>query len=275
MRISAKTKICMVIGDPVDHSLGPTMYNTIYEKMGIDDQFVYVGCNVKITDLENFVKGVRAMHIRGISCTIPHKIEIMKYLDEIDPVAKEIGAVNTVVNDKGILKGSNTDWLGVVTPLERITSLKGKTVALLGAGGAARAVAYGVTKKGALLQIYNRTLENAQKLAQQFGGEAYPWGKREHSKHADIIINTTSLGLHPHENETPLAKEYITKKHLVLDAVYVPFETRFLKEAKMQGATIIHGTEMLLHQGLLQFKLYTGLDAPEDELRKILLENIT
>jgi shikimate dehydrogenase len=134
-------KICMVIGDPVEHSLSPRMHNAGYRALGIDNEFVYVARKVKTDDLADFVKGVRAIGIRGVSCTIPHKIKIMKFLDEIDATAREIGAVNTVVNEKGKLKGYNTDWLGAVASLEETISLKNKKVALIGAGGVARAIA--------------------------------------------------------------------------------------------------------------------------------------
>lgn len=272
MNISAKTKICMVIGDPIDHSLSPQIHNAGYEKLGIDTDYVYLACNVKIENIADFVKGVRAMQIRGVSCTIPHKMEVMKYLDNIDEVAEKIGAVNTIVNEDGVLKGYNTDWLGVVTPLEKITSLENKSVALIGAGGAARAVAYGVTRRGAKLTIYNRTIEKAQAITKEFGGDAHSLDAVEEVKNMDIIFNATSIGLHPNENESPLAKELITDKHIVFDAIYVPYETKLLRDAKQQGARTIHGMEMLLQQGIAQFKLYTGCDAPEETMRDVLLE---
>lgn len=274
MRISAKTKICMVIGDPIKHSLSPQMHNGGYEKLGIDGEFIYVACRVKLDDIDNFVKGVRAMGIRGVSCTIPHKLKIMEYLDEIDQTAEKIRAVNTIVNKNGMLKGYNTDWLGVVTPLEKITSLRDKKIALFGAGGAARAVAYGVRQRGAKLVIYNRTNEKAEEIAKEFGGKACSPDSIGDVKDMDIIINATSVGLHPNEDKTPLAKELITNKHIVFDAIYVPYETRLLKEAKQQGARIIHGMEMLLQQGIAQFNLYTGYNAPEETMRNILFKHL-
>ena len=130
--------MCIIIGDPVEHSLSPVMHNAAYEALRIDDQFVFTAARVDIKHVRQVVEAVRVMGIRGLTCTIPHKIEVMKYLDEIDETAKKIGAVNTVVNHNGVLKGYNTDWLGVATPLERITTLKGKRAAVVGAGGAAR-----------------------------------------------------------------------------------------------------------------------------------------
>jgi|SRR5665213_1642678 len=268
MKINAKTKLCVVIGDPVEDSLSPQIHNAGYESLGIDDQFVYAACQISAPDLADFVAGARAMGIRGICCKMPHKLEIMRYLDEIDPVAEAVGAVNTVVNDNGHLKGYNTDWIGITEPLEAITSLQGKKVALLGAGGAARAAAYGVTKRGAELTIYNRTLEKAELLAAQVGGTARSIDDAESIKSMDIIINTTSVGVPLSHNETPLPKEFITEKHIVFDAVYASGYTRLLNEAQEQGAQIIPGTEMLLHQGMEQFRLFTGQNAPENAMRK-------
>jgi shikimate dehydrogenase len=269
MKITAQTKICMVIGDPVGHSLSPKMHNAGYEALGIDDQFVYIACLVKVKDIENFVKGVRAMKIRGVSCTIPHKMAVIPYHDEIDEVAKKIGSVNTIVNDNGRLIGYNTDWLGILTPLEKITKLNGKTVAIIGAGGAARAVSYAVTSTGAKLRIYNRTIEKAKELAEEFGGVTFNLDELENIANADIIINTTSVGL-INKNETILPKKLISKNQIIFDAVYGD-ETQLLKDSKEKGARTIAGIEMLLHQGVEQFKLYTGHAAPIDVMRKVLL----
>jgi shikimate dehydrogenase len=275
MNITAKTKICMVIGDPVEHSLSPQMHNAGLHALGVDDKYVFVGCHVKIENIADFIKGVRAMNIHFIGCTMPHKIAVMQYVDEIDDVAKKIGAANAIINKNGVLKATNTDWLGIVGPLEKITKLKNKTVALLGAGGAARAAAYGLTIKGAKLQIYNRTLEKAEKLTKEFGGTSYSFDELEKVKKADIVINTTSVGMRPNEKENPLPKEFLNDKQIVLDAVYMPYETLLLKTAKKQGATIIHGIEMFLAQAAAQFPIYTGKHAPVDAMRKTLMKNIT
>ncbi len=274
MNISGKSKICVIIGDPVEHSLSPAMHNAAYEALGIDDEFVFVAARVNLEDVKDVVQAVRVMNIRGLTCTIPHKMEVMKYLDEIDPIAEKIGAVNTVVHDNGILKGYNTDWLGTVTPLENhIGSLHGKSVALIGAGGAARAMAYGVIEKGAHLSVFNRTIKNAQALASELGSDisVFSYGdmQREIPNH-DIILNATSLGMGDQMNQTPVNKEYLRKGQIVFDAVYKPWETRLLKEAKEQGAVTIQGVEMLLHQGIAQFELYTGRKAPIEVMRKVL-----
>ena len=273
MRLTAKTKICLLIGDPVEHSLSPRMHNAGYETLGIDDQFVYLGARVKKEDLEKAIWGVKALNIRGLACTIPHKVEIMKYLDEIDETAQKIGAVNTVVNNEGKLIGYNTDWYGVVILLEKLTSLSGKKIAVLGAGGAARAVVYGLLKQGAKVKIFNRDLEEAKFLVEKFRCPAADLSKIEEVKNFDIIINATSVGVSPQENQSLLRKELISSSQIVFDVVYVPYETKFLKEAREKGAKIIHGLDMFLYQGVAQFELFTGHKAPEEVMKKVLYEH--
>jgi len=273
MKISAKTKFCIIIGDPVTHSLSPAMHNVAYKKLGIDNEFIYLGSNVKITDVDKVVEAMRKMeNFRGLTCTIPHKIEVVKYLDWIDPIAKKIGAVNSIVNDNGILKGYNTDWLGVVIPLEKITRLKNKKVAVIGAGGASRAALFGLLKKRAKVKIFNRSKDKAVNLAQELGCSYGDLKKQEEIKDFDIIINATSVGMKPLDNETPISVKNITDKQIVFDIVYAPYETKLLKEVKKRGAKIVRGIEMLLYQGIAQFELYTGKKAPEEVMRKVLYE---
>lgn len=282
MKISAKTKLCMIIGDPIEHSLSPAMHNAGYSALGIDHEFVFVACRVDIQHIQKSVDAVRMMGIRGLTCTMPHKIHVMPYLDEIDSIAQKIGAVNTVVNQDGYLKGYNTDWLGVVKPLEHLlgemghapsvqqSSLKGKKVALIGAGGAARAAAYGIASRGAKLTIFNRSFDKAQDLAREFSADALPLTDIEPLINADIIFNATSLGMGEHVGLSPIPKKAIKKHHIVFDAVYEPHMTQLLLDAQDQGATIIHGSEMLLYQGVAQFELYTSHKAPIEAMREAL-----
>lgn len=271
MKISAKTKICLIIGDPVAHSLSPVMHNAGYETLGIDNKFVFLGAKVKAGDVSVVIQSMRKMGIHGLACTIPHKVEVTKFLDEINETAKKIGAVNTVLNHRGKLIGFNTDWLGAVTPLEKITTLFGKKVLVLGAGGAARAVVFGLLKRQAKVKIFNRTRETAIKLAEEFGCQTTNLDVKSEIGNFEIIINTTSVGMKPMENKTPIPTKFITKQQIVFDIVYVPFETKLLKEAKKKGAKIIHGIEMLLNQGTAQFEIFTGQKAPEEEMRRALL----
>ena len=274
-RINAKTKICMIIGDPVGHSLSPRMHNAAYEELKIDDKFVFTAASVSRDHLKDVLTSVLTLDIRGICITMPHKTEIMQYLkkENIDPIALKIGAVNTIVNDNGILKAYNTDWQGVLTPLERLTSLKDKKVVILGAGGAARAMAYAVTSKGAKLTVFNRTLDKAQVLAKEFGGTAEPFENIQKAAEMDIILNATALGMSTQETETPLPKEFISENQIIFDAIYSPYETRFLREAQEQGARVIHGVDMLLHQGTVQFELFTKRTAPAEIMREVLIAN--
>ncbi len=272
--ITAQTKLCMVIGHPVSHSLSPLIHNAGYQALGIDGEFVYVACDVDPESIAEFVTGIRVMGVRGVSCTIPHKEIILPHLDEVDSIAKQIGAVNTVVQEKGVLRGYNTDWMGALVPLKTTTPLKGKKVAVIGAGGAARAMVYGLVREGAVVTVYNRTLEKAQELAQTFGCEAAPLTDYDAIKAADIICNTTSVGMYPHEEQTPLPGDLLRSEHIVFDAVYAPYETKLLRDAKAKGAHVIHGTDMFLAQAMAQFKLYTGHDAPEKAMRTALMKGI-
>lgn len=260
----------MIIGDPVEHSLSPAMHNAGYEALGIDNQFIFIGARVKKEDVETVVLAMRKMGIHGLSCTIPHKVSIMKFLDKIDETAKKIGAVNTVINQNGQLIGFNTDWLGLITPLEKIIDLKNKNVAVIGAGGAARAVVFGLKERGAEVKIFNRTKEKAIKLAKEFHCPSGDLENQNEIKVFDIIVNTTAAGMKPLEKITPILVKNITDKQIVFDIVYAPFETKLLKEAKKRGAKIIHGMEMLLHQGTAQFEIFTGHKAPEEAMRRII-----
>lgn len=272
MNISAKTKFCIIIGNPVDHSLSPLMHNAAYKELGIDHKFVFLGTNTEVKDVKKITDAMRVMkNFRGLTCTIPHKIEIVKYLDEIDEVAKKIGAVNTVVNSNGILKGYNTDWVGAITPIEKITSLKNKRIAIIGAGGAARAIGYGVLFKDAKLTIFNRTGEKAFQLGNDLGCPSQKLYEVKDLRDFDIIINATSVGMKPQENIFPFPENFIQKNHIVFDIVYSPYETLLLKTAKKIGAKIIHGLDMLLHQGSAQFELYTNQKAPIKVMEQALL----
>jgi len=262
----------MIIGDPVEHSFSPQMHNAAYEELGIDDAFVFIAAHVKKQDIKAAVEAARTLNIRGLTCTIPHKISVMRYLDKIDDIAKKIGAVNTVVNDAGVLIGYNTDWLGVVTPLEQMGSLVGASVALIGAGGAARACAFGLAQKGARVTIYNRTKEKAEALAKEAGGAAKNLEEIAEVREADIIVNASSVGMAPAGDVSPVPKEYLKKNHIVFDVVYSPRETKLLREAKDAGACVISGLEMLLYQGVAQFEYYTGRKAPVEAMRQALYE---
>jgi shikimate dehydrogenase len=251
------------------------MHTAGYRALGLD--FVYVP--FRVTDLEGALSGMRALGIRGFGVSYPHKQAIMPRLDEISAIARRIGAVNTVVNDDGRLTGHNTDWVGAVRALEEIRSLAGARVLLLGAGGAARAIAFGVREKGASLVIANRDVEKAEMLARDVESQARtPEGSGHHTtiaplvsaaelaKGADIIVNATTRGMARAEPSSPLPPEALRAAHLVMDIVYKPLETELLREARSRGAAVIHGGRMLLHQAAEQFALYTQRPAPVEAM---------
>lgn len=264
--------ICLIIGYPIKTSRSLSMHNAGYKKLGIDDEFIYLRAEVKPEYLKMAIDGVRGLGIRGVSVTMPHKQEAMKYLDKIDKEAKIIGAVNTIVNDNGKLTGFNTDVIGAMTALEKKINLKDKKVAVIGAGGAARAIVYGLTKKGAKVKIFNRSLDKAKSLAQEFGCEYGDLGDIEEIHSMNIVINDTSIGMN--EDKNLIDKKLLNKNQIVFDVVYTPKETRLIKDAKSKGAKVIYGYEMLLYQGIAQFELYTGLKAPVEVMRKTLEDSL-
>lgn len=260
----------MIIGDPVFHSLSPQMQNTAFKNLKIDNKFVFLGAKVSGKDLKNAMSGIRALGILGVTVTHPHKQSVIKYLDVVDPIAKKIGAVNTILNDNGKLIGSNTDYIGVYKSLEQKTNIKGKSVAIIGAGGAARAAVFAITLKGGKAIIFNRTVEKAKKLAEEFKCGFAPMEDIKKAQNMDIIINLTPVS--SYKNLSPVEKKYLNSNQIVFDAVYFPFETKLLREAKEKGATIIQGTEWLLHQGIEQFEIYTKMKAPVEVMRKSILD---
>lgn len=274
MRINSSTKICVGIGDPIKQSIGPVIYNKVYKELGIDDKFLYVSCQVKAEDIGDFIKGARAMGLRGITCTMPHKESVIQHLDEIEAGAKKIGAVNTIVNDDGKLTGYNTDWVGALKPLQNITDLQGKTAAIIGAGGAAKAFVQALTSEGCKVTIYNRTVDKAKILAERFNCEYESLDNQDKIKQADIICNATSIGFRGKdaEDQLPIKAENIDSHQIVFDAVYSPLETPLLKAAAAAGAQTISGIEMYLYQGFEQVKLYTGYEAPKESMRKFVME---
>lgn len=269
-------KICLGIGYPIKSSRSPSIHNAAYKKLGIDDQFIYLRAEVKPRNLKKVMEGLKTLNknktfpleVRGISVTMPLKREIIKYLDKVSKEVEKIGAVNTIVNKHGLLIGYNTDWIGALTALEQKTKLRGKKVAVIGAGGAARAIVYGLMKRGSVVKIFNRSLEHARKLAQEFAYTYFGLDSLEKIKDSDIIINTTSVGMN--EDKSPVNKEFLNNNHIVFDAVYSPKETRLIRDAKEKKAQIVYGYEMLLYQGIAQFELYTGMKAPVETMRKTL-----
>jgi shikimate dehydrogenase len=248
------------------------MHNAAYIAAGLP--FVMAGAHVRAEALPDAVKGMRALGIRGLAVTMPHKVAIMHLLDEVDPIAATIGAVNTVVNDSGKLIGYNTDWLGILRPLEKRTSLRGKKVALIGAGGAAQAALFACTTEGATVAIFNRSVDKAEPIADRFGVPVFPLEKAEELSAFDIIINTTSVGMEPDVDASPLPETALSKNHIVFETIYAPVTTQLLRMSEKRGATTIPGLDMFLDQGVAQFHLHTGVKAPREEMEKILRNSL-
>ena len=252
-----------IIGWPVSHSLSPAMHNAAFKALGV--KALYGLFPTPPEALKEAVSGLRALGIRGVSVTIPHKEKILPLLDELDEVALRIRAANTVVNREGRLYGANTDWLGVYQALSERISLKGRVVVVVGAGGAARAAIFALKEAGAEVLIYNRTLERAEKLARAFGARAFPLEAISRAE-GDVLLQTTSVGLK--EDRSPVPEEVLSRFKVVMDMVYQPLETRLLREARQAGCETIDGLTMLVYQGGEQFRLWTGLEPPLDLMRQ-------
>jgi shikimate dehydrogenase len=263
--IDARTSLFGVIGDPVGHSLSPAMHNAALGDMGYPG--VYLA--FRVADPAGALTGMRALGIRGLSVTIPHKIAVMDHLDEIDPLARRIGAVNTIVNRGGRLIGYNTDCYGAMAALKAETGLKDKQVAVLGAGGAARAVAFGLAAEGARVTIYNRSVERAEALGRALNA-AY-CGLDRFDSRSDIVVNTTSVGMTPRMQDMPIPAESLKAGMVVMDIIYNPLQTALLRAAAQKGCTTIDGVAMFVYQGARQLELWTGRSAPVPVMRDTVL----
>jgi shikimate dehydrogenase len=282
--ISAGTKLCGVIGDPVRHTLSPVMHNAAIAAMGLD--YAYLAFQVKTAELCAAIQGMRALGVRGLNVTIPHKVAIVQFLDELDPLARDIGAVNTIVNNGGKLKGYNTDAGGFLQALEAGGfDLKGKKVILLGAGGAARAIGFAMAQNDAKITILNRraTLPHAAILGtnlERCSGTkvevmALATANLKTSlEGADLLVNATSAGMDPAADETPVPSELLKPGLTVFDVVYAPLETRLLREAAARGCRSTSGLEMLVRQAALALELWSGEKAPLGVMREAALSEL-
>lgn len=268
------TTIYGLIGNPVSHSISPIIHNTLFREM--DFNSIYVP--FKVDNIGDFIREFRELDVKGYSVTIPHKESVLNHLDAIDLMAKKIGPVNTIINRDGRLVGYNTDCDAAIQALEDINQasatgtkndrLQGRHVTLLGAGGAARAIAFGLHERGAQVTIVNRNYERAQSLARDVGCISMKFNNLPEVK-TDILINATPVGMFPKINETPIDKDRLKPGMIVFDTIYNPIETRLLREAKTQGCKIIGGLPMFANQAAAQFELWTGVTPPRELIREI------
>ncbi|MEH7112002.1 shikimate dehydrogenase [Neobacillus niacini] len=272
-------KLFAVLGDPIGHSMSPIMHNALLSYYEIDAH--YLPFKVKTEDLSAAIKGLKAIGISGFNVTVPHKSSIIPFLDDVDPLALSIGAVNTVVNENGNLIGYNTDGLGFIKGLEPfITSFTDKKLLIIGAGGGARAIYFTLAKmKPLVVDIANRTINKAVELIEAcpFDTTSKALSLEEAGQQLaeyDIVIQTTMIGMYPNISELPLSLENLRAQSLVCDIIYNPLETQFLKEAKQKDATIQNGIDMFVYQGALAFEKWTGIFPDVNRMKENVLRQL-
>ena len=262
-------QIFALFGNPVGHSLSPHMHRAAYGQMGLDADYVAF-C---VTDLKAAMSGIRGLDIRGVSVTLPFKTDVIPFLDEIDDTARRIGAVNTILNNDGRLTGFNTDAAGLMRDLKEVMPLAGKRVAVLGAGGAARSAVFGAQREGADVIIVNRTEEKGLNLAFECDGTFQPLSEISRVE-ADVLINTTSVGMAPAVGQSPVPADILARFPWVVDIIYNPLETQLLRDAAATGCRVRNGVGMFVHQGAEQIRLWTGQEPPVETMRQAVLERL-
>ncbi|NOZ22164.1 MAG: shikimate dehydrogenase [Planctomycetes bacterium] len=271
--LDAETKLYGVIANPVAHSMSPAIHNAAFQEKGINAVYL----PLKVADVRRFVAEFKKLDMQGYSVTIPHKVDVIDVMDEVDEFVSDIGAMNTVVNRDGRLCGYNTDCLGALRAIENVMGgeepLKGKRVVMLGAGGTSRAIGYGIKARGGKLTILNRTVSKAEKLAGEIGCE---WGPLDRLTEIefDVLLNTTSVGMHPNVDDTPAPTDVLKEGMIVFDAVYNPMETRLLREATERGCVTVSGVDMFVNQAVAQFEMWTETDAPVERMRQVVVERL-
>jgi shikimate dehydrogenase len=281
--IGTGTQLCAVIGNPVAHSLSPAIHNAAYEKLGLD--FVYLAFRVE--DLQNALAGMRALeNFRGMSVTIPHKIEVMQYMDHIAEPDRAIGSINTVINKRGKLFGLGTDGPGALKALtDANVDINGQNVLILGSGGAARAIAFTLAQKTrlnqlAILDIDEMMLKGLINDLKEGTDVRLTAGLLDHNtlvasmKTADVIVHCTPIGMHPNEDVSLIPSTLFRPGQVVFDIVYTPLETKLLFEAGSHGLKVISGVDMFINQAVLQFEHFTGIDAPVQVMRQVVMEHL-
>ncbi|KAI4303532.1 hypothetical protein MLD38_039146 [Melastoma candidum] len=282
-QLGADTKVHGVIGKPIGHSKSPHLYNAAFKSVNFNGIYL----PLLVDNVANFINAYSNPDFVGYSYTIPHKEDGLRCCDEVDPIAKAIGAISCMIRrpNDGKLMGYNVDYLGAIGAIEEAlrgsngtpataSPLAGKLFVVIGAGGAGKALAYGGYEKGARVVVANRSFDKAKELASKVGGKAITLAELEdfHPEEGMILANTTSVGMKPNTDQTPLAKKALSHYSLVFDAIYTPKWTRLLKEAQECGATVVFGTEMFINQAFVQFERFTGLPAPKQLIRDTLVK---
>ncbi|MCX8175770.1 MAG: shikimate dehydrogenase [Candidatus Bathyarchaeota archaeon] len=285
--INSKTKLYCLIGNPVQHSLSPVIYNAAFGKLGINA--VYLAFNVSRENLEKAVNGLRSLNVSGFNVTMPYKTSIISLLDGLDGLAEKIGAVNTVKNVDRKLVGYNTDGIGALEALKHNNvELKGKKVVVIGAGGAGKAIAFTFAQQleklggGGEIVVFNRTVEKAVEIKKSLvsfnvkvkGLKLNELNLKNELKDADILINATSVGMYPEIWETPVNKDLIKPNMVVFDLIYEPLKTRLLSEAREKGAKVVKGIDMLVYQAAKAFEIWFEREPPTREMFKVVLKNL-
>lgn len=256
-KLTSKTRVYGVIGDPIGHSLSPRLHNAGFQAAKVDAVFL----PFLVRDLKDFLSAIKPLGIRGFAVTLPHKQAILHHLDSVDPMAEAIGAVNTVtVSTSGKLHGLNTDYIGVLRALDSRIPFQGSRVLIVGAGGAARAVAYALAESGSLVSITARRPQQAESLARAVNGDAVARAKVR-GQFFDAIVNTTPVGMHPNESASPLGPDELNTR-LVFDLIYRPDVTKLMQLAQRRGIETVSGLDMFVAQGVAQWEIWTGRLAP-------------
>ena len=269
LSVPPNARIFALLGNPVKQSLSPLMHDAALNKMKIAAKYLPF-C---IQDIGSAVRGMKGIGISGVSVTVPFKVAVMEHLDEADDDARKIGAVNTIVNDNGRLKGFNTDWIGLVQAISEVTDIKGKVFAILGAGGTARAALFGVEREGGIPVIVNRNVARGENLAKEWGCSFYPLSELGRVR-ADCLINTTPVGMIPNIDESPVSDAVFANYRWVMDVIYNPLKTRLMRDAEKAGCITVPGLGMFVHQGAEQIRLWTGQEAPREFMKQVVMERL-
>ncbi|MDO8588169.1 MAG: shikimate dehydrogenase [Armatimonadota bacterium] len=283
-RITGHTRLLGVFGHPIGHSLSPVMHNAALRELGLD--YAYLAFDVDPADLESAVRAIRALGIVGVNVTIPHKENVIPFLDEISHEARLIGSVNTIINRDGRLLGESADGRGFMQALSAAgADVRGKKAVVIGAGGSARAVLYALVTHGASVVVANRTVERGEELAKRINEvtspdsvratSLRPDSLREAVEGADLLVNCTSVGMWPDTDAVPCPEDLLHSGLFVYDLVYNPLRTKLIAEAEKAGATAICGLKMLVYQGAASFKMWTGIDPPVETMENAVLEEMS